>query len=59
MVIIIFVFNTVENIAGNIRLYGVDTSKLRIEFASSVCNELAMNNVKFLVGSAKRFTLPR
>jgi ubiquinone/menaquinone biosynthesis C-methylase UbiE len=54
----LFLFNTVESIAGNIRFYGVDTSKLRIEFASRVCNELAITNVNFLVGSADDLPFP-
>jgi ubiquinone/menaquinone biosynthesis C-methylase UbiE len=52
------VFNTIENIAGNIRFYGVDTSKLRIGFASRVCNELAITNVNFLVGSTDDLPFP-
>jgi len=54
----LFVFNTIEDITGNIRFYGVDMSKLRIEFASRVCNELAMTNIDFLVGSADALPFP-
>jgi ubiquinone/menaquinone biosynthesis C-methylase UbiE len=54
----IFVFNTIENVARNIRFYGVDASKLRIGFATLACNELAMTNVHFLVGSADDLPFP-
>lgn len=54
----LFVFNTIKNIAGNIRFYGVDASKLRIGFATRACNELEMTNVHFLVGSADDLPFP-
>jgi ubiquinone/menaquinone biosynthesis C-methylase UbiE len=54
----IFVFNTIENVARNIRFYGVDKSRPRIEFASRICNELAVTNINFFVGSTDDLPFP-
>jgi len=54
----LFVFNTINKVTENVRFYGIDTSKWRVEFASHVCRELDFRNIYFLVGSAETLPFP-